>query len=251
MRLPLPNNLGAFFVSSLLYGSPSTVNGAKSFGLPTRFPLLANRVDIQNEFDHPDLVIKTRMVEQKCQKRKGGGEKPAARPFILSASVVGTNEDADCASIRDQSPCRRCRGCYSTHLTTLTTSTAPCTTASSASIHPKHGFLPSQNESSSMVQLFFFGRDSLQAAPSRVSHPPKRQSDRCMLQSLAKNVIIKVVIQNLVRFLDVKLQETQENAEKTAADAVAASNNLECSRSQKVSRVYCLVVRVESQLGSD
>jgi hypothetical protein len=43
-----------------------------------------------------------------------------------------------------------------------------------------------------------------------------------------QDVLVKVFIPNLVSLrLDVKLQETQEKAEKTAADVVVASDKLE------------------------
>jgi hypothetical protein len=42
-----------------------------------------------------------------------------------------------------------------------------------------------------------------------------------------QDVLVKVVIRNLVNLLDVKLQETREKEEKTAADAVITSDKLE------------------------
>jgi hypothetical protein len=42
-----------------------------------------------------------------------------------------------------------------------------------------------------------------------------------------KDVLVKVVIQKLVSLLNVKLQETQEKAEETAADAVVDNDKLE------------------------
>ncbi len=42
-----------------------------------------------------------------------------------------------------------------------------------------------------------------------------------------QDVLVKVVIQNLISLLDVKLQDTQGKAEKTAADVVVASDKLE------------------------
>jgi hypothetical protein len=48
-----------------------------------------------------------------------------------------------------------------------------------------------------------------------------------MLQSLAKMFSSNSLSKNLVSLLDVKLRETQEKAEKTAADAVVASDKLE------------------------
>jgi hypothetical protein len=50
----------------------------------------------------------------------------------------------------------------------------------------------------------------------------------CRAAAARQGVLVKVVIQNLVNLLDVKLQETGEKKkERTAADAVIASDKLE------------------------
>lgn len=114
-----------------------------------------------------------------------------------------------------------CRVVLNSHLTTLTASTTPCT-ATSAYIHRKHGFLPSQNESSPtfLVRLFLSWLPSkrllAQAIVGRVHAAVARQV-----------VLVKVVFRNLVSFLDVKklkLRETQKNAEKITDDTVVAND---------------------------
>jgi hypothetical protein len=73
-----------------------------------------------------------------------------------------------------------------------------------------------------------------------------------MLQSLVKMFSSKSLSKNLVSLLDVKLQETQGKAEKTAADAVVASDKLEAPETPESisSSCICLVVSVGSQPGS-